>query len=389
MPKVGWITSAFDYYLPSDWRAAWMITTTGLTLDTTKRKRYNFANVFAFHSSGPLTMPNLLHTMTPTTSCLCPAISLRMKCTASKSGPAATVDQALSRDQLNVMAKQDIRQCSSLSADFRRLLQQDQDQVIDMEVARKRMIDWKFRVVDHYGIARDAVATSTSILDRLVRSTPQQWQDGEKSAFKLAAMTALYVAAKVQDQTRLLSIDKLVDLSRGEFSAGDIEAMESSMLAQLGWRVNPVTVHSFIHSLMKLVRNKNPLILAATYDRAIFFAELSLFDQRYVTSSRGFLATACVLNALEGIGESQACEQSFLEVLQAQTDLDFTHYPSLDQVREDLWYVYSLSAQYQEDDLNLSVSPSSSSTVSYHHAMADSQSKNVIHHHTHSPTTVR
>lgn len=326
--------------------------------------------------------------MTPQSSCLCPAISLRMKSTASKSGPAAAVDQALSSDQLNVMAKQDVIQCSSLCADFRRLLQQDQDQVLDMEVARKQMIDWKFRVVDHYGIARDAVATSTSILDRIVRSTRQQWQDGDKSAFKLVAMTALYMAAKVQDQTRLLSVDKLVDLSRGEFCAGDIEAMESRMLAQLAWRVHPVTVHSFIHALMKLIRNKNPMILAATYDRAIFFAELSLFDQRYATSCRAFLATACVLNALEGIGESQVCEQSFLEVLQTQTDLDFRHYPNLDQVREDLWYVYSLSAQYQEDDLNLSVTPSSP-TVPYHHAEADSEAKKVIHHHTHSPTTVR
>ena len=330
-------------------------------------------------------MPNLLHTMTPPTSCLCPPINLRMKCSASRLGTTASVDQELARDQLNIMAKQDFIQCSSLSNNAIR----NRAQVLDMEVARRRMIDWKFRVVDHYGISRDTVAASTSLLDRIVASTrDHQWQDDDKRLFKLAAMTALYVVAKVQDQARLLSIDKLADLSRGEFCVGDIEKMESTLLTQLGWRVYPVTVHSFIHALMKLVRNKNHAILAATYDRAIFFAELSLFDKRYGTSSRALLATACILNALEGIGESHVCEQSFLDTLEAQTDLDFRRYPNLDQVREDLWYIYSLSSQYQEDDLNVSVT-ALSSNAPYQHAVGDMNVTKMIHHHTHSPTTVR
>ena len=70
--------------------------------------------------------------------------------------------------------------------------------------------------------------------------------------------------------------------------------MESKILSQLAWGVHPVTVHSFIHSLMTFVRHENPLIMTAIYDRAIFFAELCLFDHRYVTSSRAYLAVAAV-----------------------------------------------------------------------------------------------
>eukprot|EP00797_Seminavis_robusta_P004502 Sro1294_g260200.1 diatom-specific cyclin (267) ;mRNA; r:23608-24408 len=256
-----------------------------------------------------------------------------------------------------------------------------------MEVARKRMIDWQFRVVDHYEIPRDAVAASTALLDRYVSSCHRQWLECDKSTFKLAAMTTLYMATKVQDQTRLLSVAKLVELSRGEFQEVDILRMESRVLVQLGWRVHPVTVHSFIHSFLRFVRNDNALIMAALYDRAVFFAELCLFDQRYATSSRAFLAAAAVLNALEGIGESEACEQAFLDALEAQTDIDFRPFPSLEQVREDLWYIYSLSAQYHEDDQSLSaVSPAPSMTCD---ASRDSETKAVIHHHhTHSPTSV-
>lgn len=211
------------------------------------------------------------------------------------------------------------------------------------------MIDWKFRVVDHYSISREVVATSTNLLDRFA-----SLYSCDRTTFKLAAMTCLYMAAKINDHLQL-PLAKLVELSRGEFLSSDVMEMETLILQTLQWRVNPVTVHSFIHSLVQLVPVSNGSVVAAIYDRAIFFAELCLFDYSYVSRSRLSIAVAAVLNALEGIGEgltNEDSEQAFLETIRINTNVDISS-ESMDQLREDLWYVYSLSAQYHEEDMQM------------------------------------
>jgi len=229
------------------------------------------------------------------------------------------------------------------------------------------MIDWKFRVVDHYNISREIVATSTSILDRFMGQCRC-----DRMTFKLAAMTSLYLAAKVQDRAQL-SLLKLAELSRGEFAVFDIVEMENLILQKLSWRVNPVTVPSFIHSFIHLIPVSNPVAARAIYDRAVFFAELCLFDYSYVTKARSTIAAAAVLNALEGIDDiwtSSECEAEFLGRLRSSTCIDLsTEY--LDDTREDLWYIYSLSTQYQEDDLQM-MPAESTIEIQKQHAAIDS-----------------
>lgn len=271
-----------------------------------------------------------------------PAINLRMKWTSYE---RMSKDTELVSDQIAVMMDSNRRyQCGDYL-----LYQAKDDQAID-SLARKKMIDWKFRVADHYNISREVVATSTNLMDRLVYLYPC-----DRMTFKLAAMTALYVASKTYDHTQL-PIAKLVELSRGEFLATDVVEMESIMLKTLRWKVNPVTVHSAIHSLVQLVPISNGSVVAAVYDRAIFFAELCLFDYSYVTRSRSSIAIAAVLNALEGIGEgltSDDSEQAFMETLHINTNMDLACEADMDRLREDLWYIYSLSTQYQEDDMQM------------------------------------
>ena len=270
-----------------------------------------------------------------------PSINLRMKWTYSSCDDKSK-DTDLLSDQIDVMV--DLNRDYACS-DYLFYQTQD-DQALD-SLARKKMIDWKFRVVDHYNISRQVVATSTNLMDRFV-----YLYTCDRVTFKLAAMTALYIASKTHDHSQL-SISKLVELSRGEFFSTDVVEMESIMLQTLKWRVNPATAHSFIHSLVQIVPVSNPAVVAAIYDRAIFFAELCLFDYSYVTQCRLRIAISAVLNALEGIGEELAAEdseQAFLETLGIHTNLDLPS-NALDHLREDLWYIYSLSAQYQEDDM--------------------------------------
>jgi len=287
---------------------------------------------------------------------LFPALNLRMKC--SMSGPI-DYDWEMAMDQLTVMVEQDMNdRCgdylgnqgastSSSGGDARSPMFQE-NQALDA-TARKKMIDWKFRVADHFGIDREVVASSTLILDRFLYKS----KCNDRMTFKLAAMSSFFLAAKIQDQSQL-TVDKLAELSRGEYSVKDIVQMEHMILQSLSWRVNPVTVQSFVHSFMNLVPIKNAMIKRAVYDRAIFFAELCLFDYSYVEKPRSTIAAAAILNALEGIDggclTGTACETEFIQEIQLLTALDLMG-ASLDMVREDLWYIYCISSQYHEEDM--------------------------------------
>ena len=258
------------------------------------------------------------------------------------------------------------------------------DQVALDSLARKKMIDWSFRVVDHFGINREMVATATSVMDRFVSR-----QRCDRTTFKLAAMTSLYMATKVHDQEQL-QLDKLVTLSKGEFTVDDIVSMEAKILRVLGWRVNPVTVHSFIHSFISSVPTLEPSATRAIYDRAIFFAELCLFDYSYVTRQRSSIAAAAILNALEGIeGHSTSTdydyEGEFLRELQESVGIDFD-LACLDGLREDLWYIYSLSAQYRDDDMRMMMPAEDALHIEKHEQKAGVSAYTV--HVSHSPISV-
>jgi hypothetical protein len=288
------------------------------------------------------------------TELLAVSISLRLKCIPTGPPLPPPGSESLT-DQIQVMAKQEsgryhcqdyLHKCiGPMSEDCPSL---QHEEAVDAP-SRKKMIDWMYRVVDHYCINREVVATATSNLDRFVDQCTC-----DRTAFKLAAMTSLYLSSKVHDHSRL-SLLKLADLSRGEFTIFDIEEMEATILQTLGWRVNPVTAQSFIHSLLSLVPISNSLVSRAIYDRALFFTELCLFDGGFITRKRSIIAVAAILNAMEGIDEYLVpleCEKKFLASIESQAGLSFS-YDEVESAREDLWFIYSRSAQYQEDDMQM------------------------------------
>lgn len=328
--------------------------------------------------------------MTPIQHSL-PALNLRMK--ASSEGPEQVKDSELLADQVEIMAQQEMNayRCGdylsdpSFSSPSYSCGFVPADQTLDA-LARKKMIDWKYRLVDHYGISREMVATSTSILDRFV------FHHGcNRMTFKLAAVTSLYMAAKVHDQGQL-SPTKLATLSKGEFCVEDIVDMEFKILQALQWRVNPVTVHTFIHAFLANISPAfgNPLLTRAIYDRAIFFAELCLFDYSYVSRHKSSIAAAAILNALEGINDRSTpgdSEKELLCSLQGFAGIAFSG-ESLDDLREDLWYVYSLSAQYHDDDLQMTMPEEEGVTESEKHGQRVGGGSATAMHVSDSPVSV-
>ena len=214
-------------------------------------------------------------------------------------------------------------------------------------LCREKMCEWSYRVVDHFHASREIVALAFNYLDRFVDRC-----SCDRTAFKLAAMTAVYMATKVFN-SREISMSSLAELSRGEFALSHIEEMEGVMLETLQWRVNPPTVQCFIHQMHRLVPVTAGPVTRAIHQRASFFAELALFDYCFVTQPRSAVAIAALLNAMEGMDETIVPKGDHDIFLQIVAELTGQTYPreTIDAIRNRLWYIYSQSAQYQEDEV--------------------------------------
>lgn len=212
-------------------------------------------------------------------------------------------------------------------------------------VCREKMCEWSYRVCDHFHAEREVVAVSFSYLDRFVDKC-----SCDRSAFKLAAMTTMYMANKIYGGPQGITINSLAELSRGEFEMSHIAEMELIILKTLQWRLHPPTAQCFINSFHNYVSVPHGSISNAIYRRAIFFAELSLYDYAFVTKERSLIALASLMNAMEGMDDISLDQQgNFVDVINITFDLKFTT-DMVEIVRNRLWYIYSMSAQYKEDD---------------------------------------
>lgn len=210
-------------------------------------------------------------------------------------------------------------------------------------ICREKMCEWSYRVCDHFQAEREIVAVSFSYLDRFVDKC-----SCDRNAFKLAAMTTLYMANKIYGGPHRITISSLASLSRGEYEMSHIAEMEVIILKTLEWRLNPPIAQCFINSFYNYA--SVPHGSNAIYRRAIFFAELALYDYAFVTKERSLVALASLMNAMEGMDNISLDQQSsFVEVINSTFDVKFT--PDIvDAVRNRLWCIYSMSAQYKEDD---------------------------------------
>lgn len=213
-------------------------------------------------------------------------------------------------------------------------------------LCREKMCEWAYRVVDHFHASREIVAIAFSYLDRFVDRC-----SCDRAAFKLCAMTSVYMATKVFN-SREISMASLADLSRGEFDMAHISEMEGIILQTLDWRMHPPTSQDFINYLHMLVPLPTGPVTRAIYARATFFAELSLFDYCFVTQSKSAIGIAALMNAMEGM-EGTVSEREQAQFTNAIAKLvDLEHSTELiDSIRNRLWYVYSQSAQYHDDEI--------------------------------------
>jgi hypothetical protein len=165
-------------------------------------------------------------------------------------------------------------------------------------------------------------------------------------------MTTLYMATKIFG-ARQISISSLAELSRGEFEASHIAEMEVMILQTLRWRVHPPTGQCFVDAFHAVLPLSEGSVSDAIYQRAIFFTELALYDYTFVPRDRALIAVAALMNSMEGIDEAAAPKKynsSLTDAIQTAFGLSFPA-AVVEAARNRLWYVYSMSAQHQEEDV--------------------------------------
>jgi hypothetical protein len=270
-------------------------------------------------------------------------LGLRMKPLASELRSITNYEDAL--DSLQAMMKQD---CSYRTRDYlgrRRKRSPDNlspDEAVDA-ACREKMIEWSYRVSDHFNVSREIVAVSSSFLDRFIDKCCC-----DRTAFKLASMTSLYVATKILN-SKQISLASLAELSRGEFSMEHLAEMERIILQSLDWKMSPPTVQAFIEQLRPLLPVMDEHLVDSVIDHAFFYAELCVYDYSFVTQDRFWIAIACISNALQGIEDAYTAESLHQEFLSIVDNCLPVHIDplSLEKLQARLWYLYSCSAQSQ------------------------------------------
>jgi hypothetical protein len=186
---------------------------------------------------------------------------------------------------------------------------------------RRKLCEWCFEIVDHFGFDREVVSIALNYLDRAVALKTESSTDGTtKREFQLIAVTSLYIAIKLHGETgsvsgprRKLRIDVFVELSRGFFQVEVIEAMERTIIKSLDWRLNPPTSLRFINNFLRLLPmwsinehfTPHAAVAERIYDLARYLSELSVcvsglsFD--FKTSTIAYACILCTLEALQEI----------------------------------------------------------------------------------------
>ena len=195
---------------------------------------------------------------------------------------------------------------------------------------RERMAEWSYQVVDHFGYNREVVALSMSFFDRYLSSWSTDTVDSMRE-FQLLSASTLFLACKLHYNTNedcsrpqqgQLGASTLAKLSRGYFTAEQVEATEILILSHLGWRVHPPTALAFLKHLLLLLPcdARTPHERGQLEAKSNFLLELSVMDGAFVGYKRHTIALAAILCSFNLSGERR---QLYADTVYNATSLKF------------------------------------------------------------------
>jgi hypothetical protein len=186
----------------------------------------------------------------------------------------------------------------------------------DFMVWREKICYWTYSVIDHFNLSRRTVAISINIFDRYLAS---KGNGCDGSTALLVSLTTLYIAIKAHERKKI-KLSTLVDLSRSQFCARDIENMELEILTSIQWYIHPPTPVDFISYYVKFLP---PSVSVPTrhnlFELSRYNVELAVCDTFFVEALPSTIAFSAILNVLDEEIScdmiSRSCRQAFLHSL--------------------------------------------------------------------------
>lgn len=146
---------------------------------------------------------------------------------------------------------------------------------------------------------RAVVYVAMNILDRYSATKMQDDEIFVGKSYKIAAMTAIYLAIRVAGRNNLQVAD-LIRASRGNFGVHDVSATGKSMLQCLTWGVRIVTPHDFVDAILQCLSTKVPEAAKTSLrESAMYLVELSVYDAYFTKMCASKVAMAAMLNVAE------------------------------------------------------------------------------------------
>jgi hypothetical protein len=137
------------------------------------------------------------------------------------------------------------------------------------EIWRERICEWAYQVIDHFDFSREIVIISMHYLDKYLAT-----RFVDKKTFQLAAMTCLFIAIKLHAHGKL-SMNSMIELSRGFFKPAQMMAMEMSILRSV-FVQTIVALLDCVVARCSSVAKRNPNLLCTDSGNDVTFLGASI-----------------------------------------------------------------------------------------------------------------
>ncbi len=184
---------------------------------------------------------------------------------------------------------------------------------------RTQMLDWAYNLTSTYNLDQEVVAVAFRLFDRYVASEvlsdDVNYAEAplDREDIQLYAMVCMYIAIKSLVPYRKLTIDCIIEMSRGFYTPEHIIESELEILSALEWHVNQPTNMDYCRLYLNLfpnTRNEDTIIASCQH-----LAELALYDVYFIAMPTSCVALATVLLASQRFGVSSPETEGFLENL--------------------------------------------------------------------------
>lgn len=228
--------------------------------------------------------------------------------------------------------------------------------VVD-ERCRSKMLEWCTKMVDYFDIDRSIVALSAYYQDRFLGTEMGKAARSNRAIFRVVSVTSLYIAIKLRVPHRWnVTAHAFAQLCQGSVSGDEINDMELNILFALKWNVNPPIPMEYAEAYLDLIFNSAGYRTQRTWlqlsdDDSVlgvslmsssdessssedsaqqdgsrtalkdhilelvkYQLEMSLQDNRLYQVRSSVIATAAIVNSLEGVMNESLCLREGVEV---------------------------------------------------------------------------